>query len=68
MKSFFVRYFFKCDTCGFLLSLLAQANRQVEHTCPCCGEGDLDYASQADRKRYVRALRSELEDIKDDEL
>jgi transcription initiation factor IIE alpha subunit len=56
--SFYRRYFFKCTECGFMLSLLGQANREVE-CCPSC-EGSLDYAPKKDRENYIQSLRDEL--------
>jgi transcription initiation factor IIE alpha subunit len=60
--SFYRRYFFKCTECGFMLSLLGQANREIEYYCPCC-EGDLDYAPKKDRDDYIQKLKDELNHI-----
>lgn len=59
---FLRRFFFKCTECGFMLSLLGQANREVE-CCPSCCEGTLDYATKKDRDDYIQRLTDEIEDL-----
>jgi rRNA maturation endonuclease Nob1 len=64
--SFYRRFFFKCTECNFMLTLLGQANREVE-CCPSCGEATLDYAPKQVREEYIELLLEELEDIEIEE-
>lgn len=57
------RYFLMCRNCDFMLSLLGQADRQVE-CCPSCGDDDIAYAEKSDRDSYINRLQSELDYIK----
>ncbi|GIN67068.1 hypothetical protein J41TS2_24890 [Bacillus sonorensis] len=61
--SYYAQFFFKCKDCGFMLSIMGQADRQSEvEICPCC-DGDLDYAPKKDRENYIRDLKAEIDEI-----
>lgn len=57
----YYRSFFKCVECDFKFSQLgAQANYQMEGSCPSCS-GDIDYLPVKGIEKYVKELKEELE-------
>jgi transcription initiation factor IIE alpha subunit len=64
--SFYSRYFFKCRDCGFMLSLLAQANKEITGCCPSCGE-DMDYAPKKDWEKYIEDIKFEIANMDDED-
>lgn len=65
--SFYYSFFFRCKDCGFMFSLLGQADKEIEGCCPSCGECDLDYAPKRAREKYIQSLKNELSEIEIDD-
>lgn len=54
--------FLKCGECGFKFTMLTPTNIDLEEidVCPHCGDSELDYMPNAERKEYIQELRKEL--------
>lgn len=65
--SIYTRHFFKCKSCGYKQTNLAQVNRILEGPCPDCGDDNVDYMKKADRDEYARDLFEELKDMLEEE-
>lgn len=66
--SIYYRAFLKCKSCGFMLTTLNQASREI-NVCPSCEESNIDYATKANRERYAKELFEELNDmLKEDQI